>query len=483
MPVLRGMNWLLFQNSLLVSAGATALAVMFGLGVALALACSPVRWRRPGLLVAVVGMALPPFVQTSCCIDLLGQTGVWRKWLPLDIYSLGGSVWVLALMFWPLTALMVLGSLKKLSREMIESNPTLEGGGLIRHLLLPFLKPALAISGVITLVLCLNQFGVPAILQTKVYPAEVWLRFNTEFDYQGALKASWLMVLAPLALLWWLRGRDWSWPASAQGNREALRRQLGTFWASSLCALTCVVMALSPGLPLLRMATNPRTWSELSGAVAAGQHAVMNSLVFAAITATVVCLLGLISRRWRGGVAFWSLFLVPGVLTGIGLIYVLNRPATAWVYQGMGIVIIALTLHYLALGWSGARVALAGLDRDLSESARLAGVSGWNLFREVHWPQVSGVLLAVWYAIYLLCLWDVESIVLILPPGGETLAVRIFNLLHYGHNTQVDALCLALLGLAVLPLVICGAFSLTPALSRWERGDRSPRSVGEARMF
>ena len=30
--------------------------------------------------------------------------------------------------------------------------------------------------------------------------------------------------------------------------------------------------------------------------------------------------------------------------------------------------------------------------------------------------------------------------ILMLPPGGETLALRIFNLLHYGHNAQVNAL-------------------------------------------
>ena len=41
--------------------------------------------------------------------------------------------------------------------------------------------------------------------------------------------------------------------------------------------------------------------------------------------------------------------------------------------------------------------------------------------------------------------WDVETLVLIVPPGGETLSLRIFNLLHYGHNSQVNALCLLLL--------------------------------------
>jgi sugar lactone lactonase YvrE len=60
----------------------------------------------------------------------------------------------------------------------------------------------------------------------------------------------------------------------------------------------------------------------------------------------------------------------------------------------------------------------------------------------------------------------VESIVLVQPPGGETLALRIFNLLHYGYAAQVNALCLVLLGLALLPLVVCG-------VSLWAREKNS----------
>jgi DNA-binding beta-propeller fold protein YncE len=61
---------------------------------------------------------------------------------------------------------------------------------------------------------------------------------------------------------------------------------------------------------------------------------------------------------------------------------------------------------------------------------------------------------------YLLCLWDVETLVLIVPPGGESLSLRIFNLLHYGHNSQVNALCLLLLALALLPLLGAAAIPL-----------------------
>ena len=113
---------------------------------------------------------------------------------------------------------------------------------------------------------------------------------------------------------------------------------------------------------------------------------------------------------------------------------------------------IAWSLRYLALAWNGAALALQGVDRDLSDAARLDGASGWFLLRHIQWPQISPQIAAAWYLTYLLCLWDVETLILVCPPGGETLALRIFNLLHYGHNAQVNALCLLLLGLALAPM-------------------------------
>ena len=52
----------------------------------------------------------------------------------------------------------------------------------------------------LTFVLALNNFAVPAILQTKVFPDEVWIRFNTTFDTMGAIGLSWPLILVPLMI-------------------------------------------------------------------------------------------------------------------------------------------------------------------------------------------------------------------------------------------------------------------------------------------
>jgi DNA-binding beta-propeller fold protein YncE len=117
-------------------------------------------------------------------------------------------------------------------------------------------------------------------------------------------------------------------------------------------------------------------------------------------------------------------------------------------------VVLAYSIRYAALGWTTVARAVRASDRSLADAARLEGASFGQMARHVYWPQISPQVAVAWYLTYLLCLWDVETLVLIVPPGGQTMALRIFNLLHYGHNPQVNALCLWLLAAAVLPL--CG---------------------------
>src|SRR5438094_928412 len=104
------MNWLLLKNSLLVSSLTTLLAAGFGLLAALWVGGLESRLRNTFVAAAVVALALPPFLVTNCWLHFLGYTGVWRGWLPLNIFSLPGTVWILSLLLWPITLLAVVSA-------------------------------------------------------------------------------------------------------------------------------------------------------------------------------------------------------------------------------------------------------------------------------------------------------------------------------------------------------------------------------------
>ena len=519
------MNWTLLQNSLLVSASATVLATLLGVLAALALSSLERRGRNCALALAITALALPPFLVTNCWLHYFGAAGTWRFWLPFNLFSLGGATWLLALQLWPVSALAAWAAWQTVEPPLLEADPAARGWAMIRWLLLPLAGKALGFAALLTFVLALNNFAVPAILQVKVLPAEVWVQFSTNLDPLAALRVGWPLVLAPLLVLPWLARQDVPWPRlSGPASAHIFRRQLGGGWFAMSLGIIVVLLAFSVLLPAVQLAGSARTWTELPAAVEAGQGATWHSFWFATISATAVVAIGLAlaivlqgrtSRPSGAGVPpvtvptvvpavassanrdgwpdagsrdglphcdvaaqasppdfgfrasdflrtsdfglrtffCWLPFFVPGVLLGIALIAFFNRPATFWLYRGAGIVLVALVVRYFALGWNGAALALRQSDPDLADAGRLDGATRWQLFRHIFWPQIAPQVAVTWYVVYLLCLWDVESVVLIIPPGGETLALRIFNLLHYGHNAQVNALCLTLLALALAPLL------------------------------
>ena len=465
------MSWTLLIHSLGVGTGATVLALVVGFAIAMAAAASA-RWRGTILACAAASLAMPPFLAANAWLDL---TADWRATgapETVALRSLPMTAWVLATLLWPITTFLVLGAWSKLRTEHLEAEPLMRGGRLVRRLLLPAASGELGIAAVTTLALALANFTVPTLFQVRVFTEEFWIRFNTQFDTLDALRAAWPLLLLPLALLVLMRGRDLMWLRRRPAvDADLLARQLGG-WQPVAAVVTVLWTASGLGFPLAKLSFAKRTWTELPGAIDAGGNALTNSVVAAAGTATLLTALSLISAgrtadgpgpgssrlvRWLGQAvsgAGWIVFLLPGVVLGVALIWVFNRPVLDGLYHSTGIVLTSLAVRHFAPARALVQQAAASIDTELADAARSAGGGRWRVFKDVLWPQMRGGVAAAWYAVYLLCLWDVETVVLIQPPGGETLALRIFNLLHYGHAAQVNALCVVMLGLAVAPLAV-----------------------------
>src|SRR5262245_44556905 len=221
----------LFLNSRLVSGLTTFLAAAIGLTIALALATARRRWQQIVLVLVIVALAWPSFLITNVWLDLLGQNGLLRPWLPLSIYSLGGAVTLLALQWWPLTTLLTFAAWSRLEASQIEADPLLRGGKLVRWLLWPMAQGAIGQAAALTFVLALNNFAIPVILQVPVFPEELWLSFTTRLNDAGAWAAAWPMVGAAVVVVLALRCARTVWPVmDGAVPASALRRQLGPTW-------------------------------------------------------------------------------------------------------------------------------------------------------------------------------------------------------------------------------------------------------------
>jgi iron(III) transport system permease protein len=442
----------LLKNSLVTAGIATLLAVLFGLVAALAMATMPTRARRVAVILSLLALAIPPFMVVNCWLYYFGNAGAWRNWFPIDIFSIWGAAWLLSLSFWPITLLAALSAWRGLDRAHFEAEPALRDFNLFRWLLWPAARNSIAWSALLTFVLALNHFAIPAILQVKVLPVEIWIRYSTNLKPGSALAISWPLIVIPLLALLLLPRTHvrWSSQGSATGS-AALGRQLGTALRSGCWLATGIILLLSVGLPLFQLIGAPRTWTELWPALRAGWPVVLNSFMFAALAASVAIPIAVLTWRSRAAWGFWASFLLPGMLLGIAIIWLLNRPFLEVIYRSMAVMVLVLVLRFTGPSWALIRHAFRTVDPDLLDAAKLEGLRRARLFRHVYWPRIAPALIAAWYIVYILCLWDVETTTLLYPPGAETLAIRVFNLLHYGHNAQVNALCLIQLALVALP--------------------------------
>src|SRR5712672_724627 len=152
------MNLDLFKNSLLVSAGAALVSGAIGIPVALWAVTLQKKGRHLVMLLAVISLALPSFLQTNCWIELLGANGAWRTWFPLNIYSISGTVWVLSLLMWPLFFGCALAVWSRIDASQIESDSALQGIPFLRYLLWPMARPSLIGAALLVFVLALNNF-------------------------------------------------------------------------------------------------------------------------------------------------------------------------------------------------------------------------------------------------------------------------------------------------------------------------------------
>jgi iron(III) transport system permease protein len=210
------------------------------------------------------------------------------------------------------------------------------------------------------------------------------------------------------------------------------------------------------------------SWQSFMFTVKAAADETLISLQTALFTGTALLLLAL-SLVWARGYASESskqsslmvmllLIAVPGTLWGIGLIYFFNQPNMLGdVYRSLIIVSLMQGLYALPFVFLYLRQRFDSWSPRLFDVARLHGLSAWDRLKHIEFPLRGAVLAQVWVLGTLLCFTEVAGSLLVVPPGGSTLPIRFFTLVHYGQESMIASYALLMvcltLALASLPML------------------------------
>ncbi|OWR27694.1 ABC transporter permease [Saccharibacillus sp. O23] len=468
------------ENSLLLGVGTAVLGTLLGTVLAMA----RMQWKFPGARLldaaAWVLFIMPSFILAQGWIMFSTGSGLaasvlgWH-WVSGAVFQPAGLIAVMTLCKFPLAYLSVKAAMEW-KVEMLSDAARLCGASpfkVWRTVQVPLLLPAILSGMALVFMDAIGDFGLPsavaAVYRFPTLPYSIYSAIYTSpirFDMAGVLSLYLVLLIAIAMLLqfWVLRrsrydvlgGRAVPTEPKAAGRR--LTWALGVGNALLLLIVIGIPIGSSVVMSLLKLQTGGLTASNLTldnyASLLSESHSLLpglgRSLLIASCAAAIGLIVGLAASfvlsysrfRFKRGIETASLisFAVPGVVLGIGYIFVWNQP---WLeslgirlYGKPGILVLAAIAGAIPVITRVMTGAMAKVPESLLDAAQMQGGSLISRIRHILAPLVRGALVSAGLAAFGACVFDLAVNSILFPPNFETLPVAIddaFEDLRFGY--------------------------------------------------
>jgi iron(III) transport system permease protein len=460
----------LLQNSLLLASGATLVALV--LGIPFAFLCQKTdMWGRSFFALAyLIPLLIPPYMQAIVWGQLLAKNGAVNTFFittlgfseaPLNAYSLLGGIFVLGMAYFPFVTLLTISGLKNIDSRYEEA-ALLQSSSFrtITRITLPLAMPHILSGAIFVFIFSIIDFGVPDILRIKVFPIEIFIEFSALYNERAAVVLGLPLLVITMVLIslqvWSMRGRSYINFTSGYHDGHHLGRA-----AQGLAIAFClIVIGLSVIVPVGALLKIAGPFSTYQNAFTSSQGQIGFSLLVAAGSALLMTILAFViahsmlksSPKIRLVLEYLTQlpFAIAPILLGIGLIKVWNRPMTDWLYGGVLMIVLGYIAHFIPFTIRAVYASLQQMNPRLEEIAWLATTNKFRIIAKITLPLVKNGLITGFFISFILAMGDLGVTLLIMPPGMETIPIKIYNFMHYGAEAMVAALCIILLVLQLL---------------------------------
>jgi iron(III) transport system permease protein len=489
----------LWINTTLLAATVCLIAVPLGTLAALTIFKTDVPGRRIAGLLFTGMLLVPLYVVTGAWDAGFGIQGwhtlVTNPHLAHEPWLDGwrAAIWVHALAAVPWVVLIVGAGLRTVEAELEEDAATFTTPlRVIWHVTLRRAAPALVVACIWVAVVAAVEISVTDFFQVRTFAEEVYTQAalgtfglidpitNENSEHPLRAYGLWLglllsTLLAQVAIV--AASRLFS-QLTDSPHRATWIWHLGRWRRSTALALV-ISLLLVAGLPLANLmykagilvtATpegHVRSWSAMKVAerIAAapvqysGELMLSTCIGAAAATGALAVALPLawsmrLSRKTPRlrplGLALC--LTIPGPLLGLATIHVLNQPpdsplsALAILYDSNFAPWLVQTIRALPLVALVVWSALASVPQTVLDAAALEGAGWWSQLLRIAVPLRWSGLAAAWLVGFAIAVGEVAATVLVVPPQQSTyISVRIFQLLHYGVDDRMAAICLVMI--------------------------------------
>jgi ABC-type Fe3+ transport system permease subunit len=159
-----------------------------------------------------------------------------------------------------------------------------------------------------------------------------------------------------------------------------------------------------------------------------------------------------VSAPWLRLLAIALCLTIPGPLLGLGVIHLLNRPpgsplaALAALYDSNFAPWLVQTVRTLPIATLILWPALTSIPQVMLDTAATDGTGWWGQLFRIAVPQRWPAVAAAWLIAFAVAIGELAATILVMPPqrGATALSIQVFQLLHYGVDDRVAAICLVM---------------------------------------
>ncbi|MCD8535027.1 MAG: hypothetical protein LR011_09660 [Verrucomicrobia bacterium] len=444
------MSPVILMHSLMLATMVTCLSLVAGVLLAVFRFGLHSFWQKIFDGLALIVWMTPPFLYAD------GWMMSIQSSLPgMEVFSLFACALVQSLGLWPTAYFLMQGFWKQDSSTALALTCGISGWPYIRCHVLHGSMRWVMMAAMILFVSSWNSLTIPSLFNIRVLSSWVWMEFNAGNEVMSILGPSLMHGILP-ALVFFIVIRlsescwtgDRATPVSPAGFRRVLGLPL--FAASGLLGICGLAMSLWFGaLPVLGALMNPPGIAE---AYQSNQQPVWTSIQVAVAASILTLVVSIFVLRWRWLSNFWVAWFIPGISISLVASWILASTASAIHYAwGAEVVVLTVFLRMMPLGFLAMRISPHQVSmRRVSDYYKIMPMSLPAWFRWVGWPIVRPRIALLMMLLIPLSLWEIEAPILVIPPGGETAAMRVFGLLHYGHTSMVHGICAILVLVAVL---------------------------------
>ncbi|HXQ50594.1 MAG TPA: iron ABC transporter permease [Stellaceae bacterium] len=387
---------------------------------------------------------------------------------PFNIYSFWGIVWAHLSTASLSIKVMLLTPVFRNLDAAFEEAARCSGAGrwqTLTRIVIPAVAPGIATVLVLSVIRAMQTFEIEMVLGPPfnfwVFGTKIYIlvaQVPPEFAPATALAVIAFALITPLIFLhrWLMTRTDYT---SVTGRARTHPMALGRLRWPLFAAVALLAVSITV-LPVAFLATasvmklfgffdiaEPWTLSHWHSVLTGDffVQSLLNTVELAgggAVVSIVLCSLiayFTVRSRYRGrgllDFLSWLPFAIPGILLGVGLLYVfLGNPLLRLMYGGIPLMILATVIASMTLGVQILKSTMVQLGAALEEAARTSGASWWYAFRHVIVPILMPTLVMVGVVNFIAAARDIASVALLATNATKTLALLQLDYMIDGRS-------------------------------------------------